>query len=78
MSVSMNIHPNNNRTWERVSAEVFGENSGNCVNIHLDNNTLSLHYGDSKNKNDFILKLKEAINNLPCFCDSCKQDVKLK
>ena len=77
MSFSMNIHPDPNKdwTWESVSAEVFGKNGGDCVNLHLDNHTFSFHYGHSKNKNDFIVKLKEAINSLPCSCDTCGQEI---
>ncbi len=63
MSVNINIHPSKGG-WKRVYAHVFHEDQGACVYLGLDENSFNFHYGSEKNKNDFILKLKEAINGL--------------
>ncbi len=67
MSAKIIVHPCGNK-WKRIMANVYGEYNGDCVVIFLNDGLtsieLNLHYGSSRNKNDFILKLREAINGL--------------
>lgn len=63
MSVSINIHPG--EKWKKIEASLHGKHHGDCIHLWLDQNSFSFHYGKESDKNDFILKLKKAINGLP-------------
>jgi len=66
MSISMNIHPGPDDKWKNVEATLYGYKEGSCINLLIGSHTISIHYGGESNRNEFIKRLKEEINKLPC------------
>ncbi len=73
MSFSINIYPRNYSKVESINANVYGDGKGNCVILNIGDDTIILHYGESKCRCEFISKLKKVIFELPCEtkCSVC-------
>lgn len=76
MSISMNLHPINERFVPTIDAD--GEGEGCCLNIclHDPNNShmFHAHAGSNKALNEFILRFKEAANNLQLIEEKGKEE----
>jgi len=75
MGISLNLHCK--EKWDSINASLFGEKEGACICISLrdkdGSNSIALHFGSMKYSNEFISMLKETVNKLPEYCETCKR-----
>ena len=76
MTFSQNVHPD--EKWVKIDAMVWGQIDGGCLRLVLADSkdqqyNLIIHYGREKNKNEFVLMVKEAISKIPVQCITCGQ-----